>query len=120
MEERKCLECGELLKGRSDKKFCSDQCRSSYYNQQFTTENNFIRQVNNILKKNWKILNELNPGDKTTTNKTRLVKRGFNLNYYTSTYTTRNGRIYYFCYNLGYSEIGENKLVLVRKEEYVD
>ena len=33
MQERKCLECGTVLKGRSDKKFCSDYCRNTYNNK---------------------------------------------------------------------------------------
>ena len=33
MEHRECLECGEPLKGRVDKKFCSDYCRNSHNNK---------------------------------------------------------------------------------------
>ena len=29
-EEKRCLECGDVIKGRADKKFCDDQCRSNY------------------------------------------------------------------------------------------
>ena len=29
-----CLECGEKIIGRSDKKFCNDACRNSYNNKQ--------------------------------------------------------------------------------------
>ena len=31
--EKKCLDCGDSLRGRTDKKFCSDQCRNSYNNK---------------------------------------------------------------------------------------
>ena len=33
MEHRLCLECGDHLKGRIDKKFCSDYCRNSFNNK---------------------------------------------------------------------------------------
>ena len=32
MEKRECLECREPVKGRVDKKFCSDYCRNAYNN----------------------------------------------------------------------------------------
>ena len=31
--ERYCLDCGAVLHGRADKKFCNDQCRNNYNNQ---------------------------------------------------------------------------------------
>ena len=33
MENKECLECGVLVKGRIDKKFCSDYCRNSFNNK---------------------------------------------------------------------------------------
>ncbi|MFA6947300.1 MAG: DUF2116 family Zn-ribbon domain-containing protein, partial [Pedobacter sp.] len=31
--ERECLDCGAALRGRTDKKFCDDQCRSNFNNR---------------------------------------------------------------------------------------
>jgi len=118
MKERKCLECGDLLRGRSDQKFCSDQCRNTYNNRKFGDANNLIRQINRILKKNRAILAELNPGDKTTLFGVEMVKAGFNFDYYTNTLTTRAGRTYYFCYDLGYAELEGTKYLIVRKADY--
>jgi len=60
MEHRKCLECGDHLKGRIDKKFCSDYCRNSFNNKVNKDSKNLIRNMNNRLRKNHKILSELN------------------------------------------------------------
>ena len=38
-----CLECGEPILGRSDKKFCSDLCRNAYNNKANSDSNNFVR-----------------------------------------------------------------------------
>src|SRR4030067_415827 len=99
---KECLDCGESLKGRADKKFCSDQCRNNYNNQLNSDSNNYIRNVNNILRKNRRILVELNPNDKIKVHKDKLSEKGFNFNYYTNTYTTQKGTVYYFCYEHGY------------------
>ena len=117
MEERRCLECGEPLRGRADQKYCNDLCRNAYNNKKLSGSSNFIRKINRILKKNHAILEELNPEDKTTTLKSILEKKGFNFEYYTNTYTTQAGRVYYFCYDQGYSELEKNKYMLVKKEE---
>lgn len=117
MEKRKCLDCGEPLRGRADQKFCNDSCRNSYNNKRLSGSSNFMRKINRILKKNHAILEELNPEEKTTTFKSTLEKAGFDFNYYTNIYTTKSGRKYYFCYDQGYSELENNKFMLVKNEE---
>jgi F0F1-type ATP synthase delta subunit len=117
MEERKCLECGEKLKGRADQKFCNDLCRNAFNNKKLGASSKYVRKINRILKKNHSILEELNPEDKTTTFKSIMEKQGFNFNYQTHIYTTKTGRVYYFCYDQGYSELENNKFLLVKKED---
>jgi guanylate kinase len=75
-----------------------------------------IRTINRILKKNYFILIALNPDGKTTVLKSDLQKKGYRFDYYTSTYTTRSSRVYYFCYDQGYSELENNKMILVRRD----
>jgi hypothetical protein len=116
MNNRKCLECNEPLRGRADQKFCNDQCRSAHNNRQSVESNSVIRTINRILKKNYFILIALNPEGKTTAIKSDLQKKGYRFDYYTCTYTTRTNRIYYFCYDQGYSELENNKMILVRRD----
>jgi len=44
--ERLCLDCGEAIRGRADKKFCNDQCRSNYNNQLNNDSHNLVRNTN--------------------------------------------------------------------------
>lgn len=120
MTVRKCLECGDTLRGRADQKFCNDQCRNTHNNKLMGESNSVVRQINRILKKNHLVLAMLNPDGKTTVFKHELVKKGFNFNYFTNTYTTRNGRTYHFCYDQGYAQVEGEKVLLVQKQEYVD
>ena len=120
MNDRKCLECSEQLRGRADQKFCNDQCRSAYNNRQLIESNKVIRTVNRILKKNYFILSALNPGVKSTVLKSDLEKRGYRFDYFTYQYTQRNSRTYYFCYDHGYCELENNKVILVRQDMYGD
>lgn len=116
MNDRKCLECHEQLRGRADQKFCNDQCRSAYNNRQLLESNRVINSINRILKKNYFILSTLNPEGKTTILKNVLQKKGYRFDYFTCTYIMRNSRIYYFCYDQGYSELENEKVALVRRD----
>lgn len=117
--DKKCLECGAAVQGRSDKKFCSDQCRTTWYNRENADSTNYMRNVNRILRKNRKILADLNPNGKSKAGKAKMLEMGFNFHYFTNVYKTKTGNIYYFCYEQGYLPIEDNQFALVVREEYV-
>ena len=117
--ERSCKECGEKLFGRKDQKFCSDYCRNSYNNKLNEDVNNYVRRINNILRKNRRILDKLNPSGKKTVDQLTLAEEGFNFHYFTNVYTTKKGVTYYFCYDRGYLKTDEGNYFLVHKQDYV-
>lgn len=116
-ENRLCLDCGEAVKGRSDKKFCDDHCRNSYNNQLNSDATNLVRNINNILRRNRRILSDLVPDGKITVHREKLIARGFNFSYYTHVYTTQKGTKYYFCYELGYLPLDKDMYALVKRRE---
>lgn len=117
MSEKTCLECGENLVGRIDKKYCSDHCRNAYNNKLNKDSKNLVRNINNRLRKNYRILNSypLKNG-KTTTTKMRLVDKGFDFEYITNLYTTKKGSTYYFIYDLGYLPLDNDRYMIVKRE----
>ena len=115
-----CLECGEKFTGRSDKKFCGDQCRSAYNNKLNSDSSNFVRNINNTLRKNRRILEGLNPTGKSRVHRDELLERGFKFSYFTNEYITKAGKVYRFCYDQGYLELENNFLALVKRKAYVE
>ncbi len=113
--QRQCLECGEKIVGRIDKKFCNDACRNAYNNHINKDRKNLIRNINNRLRKNYRILEALNPGQKTKTSRARLVESGFDFNYFTSIYKTKTGNLYYFVYDQGYLVLDGGYYALVKR-----
>jgi len=113
--QKACPECGEKIVGRTDKKFCSDYCRNAYNNKMNKDSTNLVRNVNNLLRKNYRILLELNPTDKTKTTKAKLLAKGFNFEYFTSIYTTKTGTVYYFVYDQGYLPLESDYYALVKR-----
>ena len=108
-----CLDCGTQLMGRVDKKFCNDQCRNNYHNKENREDSILVRNVNAILRKNRNILKNLNPVGKGKVKKQELVTEGFNFKYFTNLYKTKDGRIYYFVYEHGYIDLGNDYFALV-------
>ncbi len=115
-EERVCLDCGAPLHGRADKKFCNDLCRNNYNNQLNSSSYNLVRNINNILRRNRRILEELNPTGKTKTTRKKLLAKGFDFEYHTRSYQTQNGKTYQFCYEYGYLPLDGDEFLLVKRE----
>jgi len=115
--EKSCPECGNKIIGRADKKFCSDACRNSYNNQLNKDSNNLVRNINNRLRKNYRILEGLNPEEKTKVSRQKLNNAGFDFNFFTSIYTTKAGTIYYFVYDQGYLAINEGEFYALVKRK---
>lgn len=113
---KSCLECGEKIIGREDKKFCSDGCRNAYNNKMNKDSNNIMRNINNKLRKNYRILAELNTDRKTKTTKTKLISKGFDFDFFTNILKTKTGNIYYFLYDQGYMLLEHDIYILVKKD----
>jgi predicted nucleic acid-binding Zn ribbon protein len=115
MMNKTCLECGDKIVGREDKKFCSDGCRNAYNNKINKDSTNFMRNVNNKLRKNYRILSELNPEEKSKTTKSKLLSKGFEFEFFTNILNTNTGNTYYFVYDQGYRVLEVDFYMLVKK-----
>jgi hypothetical protein len=116
METKLCLECGERIQGRSDKKFCSDYCRNAHNNKVNKDSKNLIRNTNNRLRKNYKVLSELNSKGKTKVVRNTLNGHNFDFSLFTSIYTTKTGNVYYYVYDQGYLELDNDYFLLIKRE----
>ncbi|PQB05597.1 hypothetical protein [Aureitalea marina] len=114
--EKTCLECGERVVGRSDKKFCDDSCRNSYHNARNKDVTAYIRNINNQLRKNHRILQQLNTRDKTKVAKKTLTKAGFDFDLHTGTYTTKTGSVYHYVYDQGYLALDNDLYLIVKRD----
>lgn len=117
-EERLCPECGKPIFGRIDKKYCSDACRNAHNNKSNADATNYVRNVNNILRKNRRILLDLNPTGKTKVPRDKLLTQGFSFDFYTNSYQTKAGHEYRYCYDQGYLIFEDGYVLLVVKKDY--
>ncbi len=111
-----CLECEEKIVGREDKKFCSDGCRNAFNNKINKDSNNYMRNINNKLRKNYRILLSINTDQKIKTSRSKLLSKGFDFDFFTNILQTKSGNTYYFLYDQGYMLLDHDYIVLVKKE----
>jgi len=120
---KNCPVCGESIKGRSDKKFCSPTCKSSFhYDQRLQTEK-LYHQIDRQLKLNRKILKSINRKGYSTINKKDLKEEGFNPNFFTHYWKNKQEDVYLFVYEYGFLDLSKksskDKYLVVTWQEYM-
>jgi len=118
--EKKCLDCGEPIHGRTDKKFCSDQCRNNYNNRLNRDTNNFVRNVHGLLRKNRRILADLYAEGKLKVHKDALFALGYNFSFFTHVIETSGGQRFHYCFEYGYCDTGNDFVQLKQNSQYLD
>lgn len=100
LEKGVCLECGSSFYGRSDKKFCSKECKNRFHNNE-TSENNRLRaEVYNALSINHDILLSLIRRGIESIPLEELESMGYNVNYVTGHRKGLYKHDEYSCFNV--------------------
>lgn len=117
-KEQYCLYCGFQTKGRTDKRFCDVICRSAYHNEAKRESAKQLRDINNALRKNRRILAAfLSDGDSSVkVKKGRLLELGFDFQYHTHIRQAGVGKVYHYCYEYGYKELDNDWFLIVHQK----
>ncbi|RZK40243.1 MAG: hypothetical protein EOO90_15685 [Pedobacter sp.] len=116
--------CGNPFEGRSDKIFCSDQCRNRARRDQLKEERwsapMFYTKIGEILQNNHKILKAFyeEKGDSTIVTNFLLRDSGFNFEFNTRVLHTAKG-IYRFCFDYGWLELENGKILIVENKRMI-
>ena len=109
--------------GRSDKKYCSDQCRSMANHNFKQRLEQPILDVNKSLRKNRSILRKLCPEGRAIVRQEILEAMGYTWNLFSSIYVTSQKQIYYICYDYAFTPIvehGVKKALIVTKQGFMN
>ena len=101
--KRICKECGRAFHGRSDKLFCDDGCRNQFHNKLNSDANNYVRNVNNILRRNRRILEHHYRRGETQIEREELQASGFDFGYHTKVENRVEDQKVFYCYDYAYS-----------------
>ena len=118
MKVKHCLQCGLRINGRSDKKYCSDACRTDF-NNKLKTDNNYVRMVSKTLRKNRLILEKLTQTNNYPNGITKrlLIDMGYNFNYHTHVYYSENNIKYVYCFEFGFCMAPNGSIELLDKDK---
>jgi predicted nucleic acid-binding Zn ribbon protein/YHS domain-containing protein len=113
----KCKICSNIIKGRSDKKFCSVRCKNYYHTNLQRVTDTAVHDINKILHRNRSILIEL-LGKQITQLKLqriKLDKKKFNFKYHTHYNVNSEGKTYFFVYDIGWMQFSDNEVLIIKK-----
>ena len=114
MDSKKtCITCGDHVQGRSDKKYCSNDCRSNYNNFQNREKNNLMRNINRALRKNHHILEQLVCQGNSEVHRNTLLNLGYNFIYSTHVMYNATGQESRCCYGKGILETTSQSYAIV-------
>lgn len=106
-----CIHCSEECKGRSDKKFCSDDCRSAYHNKQRTQISDYGKNILRQLKINRSVLLNMSKKSQYSLDMVSLHRMGFNEEYFTSKYKQDSSEVYE-CIDISYIQNHDSITIL--------
>ncbi|QEC53613.1 uncharacterized protein with Zn-ribbon domain DUF2116 [Anseongella ginsenosidimutans] len=106
-----CEHCGKTIKGRTDKRFCNDDCRNNFNRKKRKKRAleapETIAEIIRIIKNNYQILLtnfdlEPDPNAASFMNSKQFQELGLNEKFYTSV-LIENGELWKYCFDRGWS-----------------
>ncbi|SOE23742.1 hypothetical protein SAMN06298216_4127 [Spirosomataceae bacterium TFI 002] len=114
---KKCKVCGSDFTGRSNKVFCNVKCKNYYHkNLRYNSVKAAIR-INEYLKRNHGILQEIIGKNLTQIKVYRnvLEDKRFRFKYHTHSYVNSKGKRMNYVYNLAWMEFSDDEILIIRK-----
>ena len=113
-----CLHCRKRLSGRSDKKFCSINCKNQFSYKNRSRTKTEVQEVDLILHRNHLILTTLmGDQEKIQIDRMVLARAKFNFQFFTSIYRNKENKIYYLVYNIAWMEFSNQTILIVRRRK---
>ena len=98
-----CLECGDKIRyGRTDKKYCCEDCRNKHSNRVAKESRAYRRKVMARLSKNYAILDQLVKSGVSWVELTDLITAGFIPDAVTGFHKNRFKSDEYLCFDIKY------------------
>lgn len=113
-----CIMCKTKLIGRSDKKFCSTKCKSSYHRKLTEVTKYATLKIDRILHRNRSILLEIMGKHKYQIQIEKIVldRKKFNFTYVTGYYLNSKNKMYNYVYDFSWMVFSSNKIHIYRRK----
>ncbi|MFM9056951.1 MAG: hypothetical protein ACKOQY_09755 [Bacteroidota bacterium] len=115
--KKTCMDCGDSIIGRSDKKFCNDFCRNSYHNRFSGQRNAMMRYINAKLRRNRHILYQMVQCELVDVSRSELNDTGFDWQFFTEEHVQKQA-VRRFIYDFGLEYSGKSDQFRIISREY--
>ena len=114
---KQCPMCRNEVKGRSDKRFCSVNCKSNYHKCLSAVTKSATSTIDKILHRNRSILLEVMGKNKKQIRIPILTleKKKFQFNYVTKYTINSKGKIYNYVYDFAWMSFSNNEVIIYRR-----
>ena len=111
-----CEFCGNIMMGRTDKRFCSTECKNAFNNTLRKNTKSVTHEIDSYLHRNREIL-QLLMGNamKDTIDRLVLVRAGFRFDYLTGIYFNKENKMYRIVYDYAWMDFSDQKVLIIRK-----
>lgn len=109
-----CLECGEPIYGRADKKFCDCNCRNRWHSRLRSDQNPRLKTTLSILTRNYGILESIYDMHTASCPAEVLERMGFRQEYVTHSPIKKGKHLEYRCFDFVYN-LSQTKLFNLRR-----
>jgi hypothetical protein len=116
MPRKNCLYCSTTIVGRSDKIYCSLDCKNkdAYTKRQNTMS--ATKEIDGYLHRNREILEILmGTSNKETFDRLVLSRAGFKFNFFTGLHVNKENKTYYIVYDYAWMTFTDQKIMIIRK-----
>ncbi len=114
---RTCRACSDVIRGRSDKRFCDDLCRNKYHNQtrKRPALSDDARFIQRVLTRNHRSLCTLLRGrSKCLVHRDALIRIGFVFGVHSHRQLDRSGVESIYCLDYGYRFLDDNRVLVFK------
>lgn len=117
-QQQTCLECGREFYGRKDKKFCSDECKNHFHNQEKRAGKRFRDRILTDLCSNYELLETLLKNRISVISLCDFEAMGFKPSVITG-YSKVKGHNEFRCFDIKYCQ-SPNRIFNIRRMELCD
>ena len=110
--------CNVPVTGRSDKIFCSSNCKTEYHYKLRNATAKEIIEINKILARNRSILLEIIGKNLIQKKVPRLIldMKKFNYKYHTHYFKNIQGKTLFYCYDIAWMDFSDNEVLIIKNK----
>lgn len=116
---KKCKICKKVLRGRSDKKFCSIACKNYYHINLRRVTSLETLKIDRFLHRNRSILLEIMGKNTIQKKVNRLVleQKKFRFNYLTHYQINSQNKTYHWVYDFAWMSFSDDQILIIRRRK---